>query len=153
MYKLTFFIKQTLSITQERRASALWYLLLAVVIGLTGCRQGMVSSNASARGERLEVKLGEIKEVTVSGLITNPVELVGTSENKEVVEVSRRRLTAAKDTVTPSDSGPAVFEIKGVTPGTARVTFSEKRMDGKGKEKIRKAYVVKVVPGNQTQKP
>ncbi|GAA4465660.1 hypothetical protein GCM10023189_46610 [Nibrella saemangeumensis] len=147
MYISTFFIKK-----HPYRTPACWVkgvnllFLVGLGIGWTGCSQHLQSNNASNRGERLEVKIGEIKEVALPGIIVNPVELIGTSENKEIVEVSRRRLTAPVDTLKPSDSGPSVFEIKGITTGTARVTFSEKRTDGKGREKIRKAYVVKVVP-------
>ncbi|GAA4409953.1 hypothetical protein GCM10023187_33980 [Nibrella viscosa] len=147
MYSSTFFIKKFNSRTPAFRVKGVTFLLLFVlIIGWTGCRRQLQSNNASNRGERLEVKIGEIREVALPGALITPVELVGTSENKEIVEVSRRRLTAPIDTLRPSDPGPAVFEIKGVTTGTARVTFSEKRTDGKGKEKLRKAYVVKVVP-------
>ncbi|GAB2545844.1 hypothetical protein GCM10027085_41840 [Spirosoma aerophilum] len=95
--------------------------------------------------KRLKVSVGEIKEITLSGRGTNGSELIGTSDNQEVVEVSRQQLAPAVDTLRQANASPTVFQIKGVTVGTANVIFSTKPMNQSGSGQTVRTYVVQVV--------
>ncbi|GAB3703379.1 hypothetical protein GCM10027592_33290 [Spirosoma flavus] len=89
--------------------------------------------------------VGEIKEVSLPGQGDGSTELIGTSDNQEVVEVSRQQLAPAVDTLSRGKTGPAVFQIKGVTSGTANVIFSAKPINQSGSGQPVRTYVVQVV--------
>ncbi|WP_128546833.1 hypothetical protein [Larkinella soli] len=114
--------------------------LLFSALGLS-----LLTACSSGRQQRIRVEVGEVREVKLSGRGDASLQLIGTSENNEVVEVSKRLVSPAVDTLQPRNAGPSVFEIKGVTNGTARVVFSEKPAGEAGPGKVRKRYLVQVV--------
>lgn len=72
-------------------------------------------------------------------------QLTATSDNQEVVDVSRKPKTPTTGSEPKTaDSGSATFLIKGVTVGTANVVFSEKQIGADGDGQVRKSYVVSV---------
>ncbi|GAB3940791.1 hypothetical protein GCM10028805_03140 [Spirosoma harenae] len=99
----------------------------------------------SAAKKRLKIEVGEIKEISLPGQSDGTAELIGTSDNQEIVEVSRRQLAPAVDTVKRADQGPSVFQIKGVTVGTANVVFTTKPLGSAGAGETIRTYVVQVV--------
>ncbi|WP_460913425.1 hypothetical protein [Spirosoma areae] len=118
-------------------------LLTGLLFGLVACsRQGQMDAGAK---KRLRIEVGEIKEVSLPNTGDSSSELIGTSDNQEVVEVSRRQLAPAVDTLSRTNSGPTVFQIKGVTTGTANVVFSTKPMNQAGSGQTIRTYVVRVV--------
>ncbi|RIV23844.1 hypothetical protein DYU11_12835 [Fibrisoma montanum] len=119
------------------------YTLL--IAGLSACATGKNGNENTGRQQRLRVAVGEIKEIRLASQGDSTIQLIGSSDNTEVVEVSRRQLAPPVDTLTRDNSGPAIFEIKGVTTGTAKVVFSEKRAGEQGSGQPRKTYVVQVV--------
>lgn len=115
-------------------------LLTALLLtGLSACR----SDKSVGRQTRIRLTVGEIREVSLPGRGDSTVQLIGSSDNQEVVDVSRRQLAPAVDTL-QTGSGPTVFQIKGITVGTANVIFSEKRTGETGSGQARKTYVVQV---------
>ncbi|SOD78482.1 hypothetical protein [Spirosoma fluviale] len=109
----------------------------------------MVACNRTGQSDmgskkRLKVSVGEIKEVSLPNRGDAGSELIGTSDNQEVVEVSRRQLAPAVDTLTRANTGPTVFQIKGVTVGTANVTFTTRAMTASGNGQPVRTYVVQV---------
>ncbi|GAB3033159.1 hypothetical protein [Spirosoma pulveris] len=112
------------------------------IFGLAACnRSGQ--SDAGAK-KRMQVSVGEIKEVSLPNRGDAGSELIGTSDNQEVVEVSRRQLAPAVDTLNRANAGPTVFQIKGVTVGTANVTFATRPMTASGNGQTIRTYVVQV---------
>ncbi|AKD58359.1 hypothetical protein SD10_05890 [Spirosoma radiotolerans] len=103
------------------------------------------SQSGAGSQKKLRVSVGEIKEISVPSRGDNSLELIGTSDNQEVVEVSRQQLAPAVDTLKRTGAGPTVFQIKGVTVGTANVTFSAKPMNAAGSGQPLRTYVVQVV--------
>ncbi|MBO0949011.1 hypothetical protein J2I46_10485 [Fibrella sp. HMF5405] len=98
-----------------------------------------------ADGQKLRLNVGDIQEVTINTRADTTWQLAATSDNQEVVDVSR------KQTMTSTGSGSAsvqarraVFLIKGVTAGTARVVFTEKQAGANGDGQLKKTYVVTV---------
>ncbi|QMW06818.1 hypothetical protein H3H32_01875 [Spirosoma foliorum] len=91
----------------------------------------------------MRVSVGEIKEVSLSTESDSAAELIGTSDNQEVVEVSRPQLAPAVDTLTNKKS-PMVFQIKGVTVGTANVIFTTKPLNQAGSGQTIRTYIVQV---------
>ncbi|MBC7922761.1 MAG: hypothetical protein H7Z75_16905 [Ferruginibacter sp.] len=117
-------------------------LLLAGLSACNGLRTNG-SDEPSGRAKRMRVVVGEIREIGLPSRGDTTLQLVGTSENQEIVEVSRREL--ASEDGEPGKTAPAVFLVKGVTNGTAKVVFSEKRTGEEGPGRIRKTYLVEVV--------
>ncbi len=87
--------------------------------------------------------VGEIKEISVAPTDT-ALAMTGISDNSEVVDVSAKQATGTGLTNTTT-AGQSTFLIKGVTIGTARVVFSEKRPGTAGEGLVRRSYVVQVV--------
>ncbi|GAB3750767.1 hypothetical protein [Spirosoma pomorum] len=102
------------------------------------------STKSGGTPKQVQLSVGDIKEITVPRRGDSSMQLIGTSDNQEVVDVSRRELAPAVDTLQRQPSGPTVFQLKGITAGTANVTFSEKRSDEVGNGKIIRTYVVRV---------
>lgn len=108
------------------------------MVGFIACGQHGVSGPQT----RLRVAVGQIKEVTLSASSDSTRQLVATSDNSEIVDVSPKEVaTAATGTV---KSPTNTFLIKGVTVGTARVVFTETQANTPGPGPIRKAYSVRV---------
>jgi hypothetical protein len=122
-------------------AGSFWLILL--LTGSLACSQNSQTDTGEKR--KLKVTVGEIKEVSLPSRGDGSSELIGTSDNQEVVEVSRQQLAPAVDTLKRDNSGPAVFQIKGITVGTANVVFSAKPLNQTGSGQTVRTYVVQVV--------
>ena len=73
-------------------------------------------------------------------------QLSAASDNQEVVDVSRKpSMLLSENKVAVAEKGQAVFLIKGVTIGTAKVVFSEKQIGATGDGQVKKTYRVTVV--------
>lgn len=118
-------------------------IFLGFLFTALSCSHTGVSDTGTKK--RLRVSVGEIKEISMSGRGDSGAELIGTSDNQEVVEVSRQQLAPAVDTLRRTNPGSAVFQIKGVTVGTANVVFSTKPMNQSGSGQAIRTYVVQVV--------
>lgn len=137
-------IPTLLSISTARRFGQLIKRLMPVLLltGLLACSQTGQTDGGTKR--KLKVAVGEIKEVSLPSQGDGSSELIGTSDNQEVVEVSRQQLAPAVDTLKRDKSGPTVFQIKGVTIGTANVVFSTKPLNQTGSGQAIRTYVVQV---------
>lgn len=117
-------------------------LLVCLFAVLSACS---ANRSDSAKGQRMRLMVGDIKEVTINARPDSTNQLTATSDNQEVVDVSRKPTDAtAPNGPQLSTAGPVVFLIKGVTAGTARVVFSEKPIGAEGTGQVRKTYVVTV---------
>ncbi|RYF69908.1 MAG: hypothetical protein EOO39_16690 [Cytophagaceae bacterium] len=120
-------------------ALALMACLFAVMMSCTTDRTGLGS------GQKLRLNVGDIREVTVPTRVDTTWQLAATSDNQEVVDVSRKQsVTATGGSMTAMPMGSAVFLIKGVTAGTARVVFTEKQLGANGDGQVKKTYTVTV---------
>lgn len=109
-----------------------------VLSSLSACNR----SGSTSDGQRMRVSVGEIKEVSLS----SRAQLVATSDNQEVVDVSQRTFTSADSSAMQrGQSVSTVFLVKGVSTGTARVILSEKTTGEAGPGRTRKTYTVQVV--------
>ena len=117
-------------------------VFLWLTIGQLACSQTSQSDSGSKKSLRISV--GEIKEVSLPSRGDDSSELIGTSDNQEVVEVSRQQLAPAVDTLKRNGGGPTIFQIKGVTVGTANVVFATKPMNQTGSGQPIRTYVVQV---------
>jgi hypothetical protein len=115
-------------------------LSISLLISTSAC----TSTKSAGRQKQVQLSVGSIKEITVPRQGNSAWQLIGTSDNQEVVDVSRRELAPAVDTLRRQPTGPAVFQLKGITAGTANVTFSEKNPDEAGNGKTIRTYVVRV---------
>lgn len=104
------------------------------------------SANPSGSGpqKKLRISIGEIKEISLPGRGDGTSELIGASDNQEVVEVSRQQLAPAVDTLTRDNSRPTIFQIKGITAGTANVVFTTKPLNQTGNGQPIRTYIVQV---------
>ena len=119
---------------------SLLLLITSAIISVNAYQRDQPSSGSR---KKIKVAVGEIKEISMPGRGNGSFELVGTSDNQEVVEVSRQQLAAAVDTLKRSN-GPTVFQIKGVTIGTANVVFSKKPINQISVGEVVRTYVVQV---------
>lgn len=117
--------------------------VIGLTIGLLACSKSSQLGTGSQK--KLRVSVGEIKDISVPSRGDSSVELIGTSDNQEVVEVSRQQLAPAVDTLKRTGASPTVFQIKGVTVGTANVIFSAKPMNTTGSGQPLRTYIVQVV--------
>ncbi|GAB4033094.1 hypothetical protein [Spirosoma gilvum] len=115
------------------------YLLLLVPIGFWACSHPNTGSK-----KKLTIEVGQIKEISMPSRGDGNSELIGMSDNQEIVEVSRQQLAPAVDTLKRPNDGPTVFQIKGVTVGTANVVFSTKPLNQSGAGQPIRTYVVQV---------
>lgn len=92
----------------------------------------------------MTIAVGDIKEVSLSGSGDGATELIGTSDNQEIVDVSRRELAPAVDTLKRTDTGPTVFQIKGITVGKANVIFTKQAIGATGNGQPVRTYIVEV---------
>ena len=125
------------------RKLTIYASIISLIISFLACSKNGQSSTGSQK--KLRVSVGEIKEISVPSRGDNSVELIGTSDNQEVVEVSRQQLAPAVDTLKRTGASPTVFQIKGVTVGTANVIFSAKPMNATGSGQPLRTYIVQVV--------
>ncbi|MEZ0610633.1 hypothetical protein ACAW74_19115 [Fibrella sp. WM1] len=117
-------------------------MLLGSLFAVTmACTTGRTDG---ATGPKIRLQVGDIKEITMTTRADTSWQLTATSDNQEVVDVSRKQPIATTGSPQASATGPAVFLIKGVTVGTARVVFSEKQAGSSGDGQVRKTYTVVV---------
>ncbi|WP_460978214.1 hypothetical protein [Spirosoma knui] len=122
-------------------AWAIRFTICIVLISVSACSRTAQTGPQS----KLRLEVGQIKEVTLSASGDGSTQLVGTSDNQEVVDVTRKQPgPESTATIQTGDSGPIVFLIKGVTVGKANVTFSEKKTGEEGSGQAKKTYVVEV---------
>ena len=119
---------------------SLFLLITSVIISASTYQSNQPGSGSR---KKMKVAVGEIKEISMPSRGDGSFELVGTSDNQEVVEVSRQQLAPAVDTL-KRDNGPTVFQIKGVTIGTANVVFSKKPINQISIGEVVRTYVVQV---------
>jgi hypothetical protein len=112
-------------------------LAIALGLGLAAC--------TTTRPQKLRLHAGEIKEVTLRAPADTSRRLLATSENPEVVDVSRKQAVAEGITPGPNPAGSQIYLVKGVTAGTVRVVFSEKQPGEEGQGRVRRTYRVEVV--------
>ena len=118
-------------------------LLICLLTLLSACS---TNRSDSAKGQRMRLAVGDISEVTINARADTTYQLTATSDNQEVVDVSRKPTDATAPNGPPSTAErPVVYLVKGVTAGTARVVFSEKPMGAEGTGKVKKTYAVTVV--------
>ncbi len=116
------------------------FRLLLLVVGLAAC--GRTQPPGAGPQQRMRLTVGEIREISLPSPADTTVTLAGSSDNSEVVDVSPKQTAGA---VQPTAPGTRIFLIKGVTIGTARVVFSEKRTGTAADGPARKTYLVQVV--------
>ncbi len=124
------------------RTPLLPVVLLAV---LTACG-GAGGSTSAGGAKRLRLEVGKIKEVDFRLGPDTTLQLYSSSENKEIVDVSRAE-SAPEDVAARPAKGTdrAVFYIKGISPGRANVVFTEKKNDQDGPGRTLSTYNVEVV--------
>lgn len=113
-------------------------LLASLLASMAACTTGRTGP---ASGQKIRLNVGDIKEVNIATRADTTWQLLATSDNQEVVDVSRKPPIAKASGGRP---GTAVFLIKGVTVGTARVVFSEKQLGANGDGQVKKTYTVTV---------
>ncbi len=117
-------------------------VLFWFMFSLLACSQ--TGQPSSGDQKKLRISVGEIKDLSLSSRGDGSSELIGTSDNQEVVDVSRQQLAPAVDTLNRNNTGPTIFQIKGITAGTANVVFSKKPSGGTGPGEVVRTYVVQV---------
>lgn len=124
------------------RQSCRSVLLMGLFAVINACT---ATQSDSAKGQRMRLTVGDIEEVTIPARPDTAYQLTATSDNQEVVDVSRKPTDAtAPNGPTTATAGPTIFLIKGVTAGTARVVFFENPVGATGSGQIKKTYVVTV---------
>ncbi len=114
--------------------------IILLVLSLSACNRTGQSTN----GQRMRLSVGEIKEVAMPS--RKGAQLVGTSENQEIVDVSQRPFTSADSVaMQQGQSVSTVFLVKGVSTGTAKLFFSDKTTGEDGSGRPRRTYAVQVV--------
>ncbi len=116
--------------------------LIAFLLYLSGCR--VSNSATSGTTKKMSIAVGDIKEISLPADGDGSMELIGTSDNQEIVDVSRRELAPAVDTLKRMNTGPTVFQIKGITAGKANVVFTKQAMGATGNGQPVRTYVVQV---------
>lgn len=127
----------------SRRVGRLLRVLVSISL-LLGAGSACTSSGA-IRPKKLRLYVGEIKEIALRSPADTTRRLLATSENPEVVDVSRQQSVSEGITPTTAPSGPLNFLLKGVTAGTVRVVFSEKPAGLPAQDRVVKTYLVEVV--------
>ncbi|WP_020602203.1 hypothetical protein [Spirosoma spitsbergense] len=116
--------------------------LICLTIYLPGCSAG--NSSSSGTTKKMSISVGDIREISLPGSGDGSMELIGTSDNQEIVDVSRRELAPAVDTLKRMDTGSTVFQIKGITAGKANVVFRKQAMGATGNGQPVRTYIVQV---------
>jgi hypothetical protein len=123
-------------------------LLFASILYLSAC--GGLSNKGgytfSENSKRLNLEVGDIKEITVKSSRDSTWQIIGASDNKEIVDVTSKQDPSEETTTNKiPDNGSLTFLVKGVTNGRIRIIFSEKRIGETGSGRILKTYLVDVV--------
>lgn len=122
---------------------ARFFLLIILIVQASACnRQGTsTTENAAQKPRNIRLVAGEIKEVRLPVPADTTFQLVASSENNEIVDVSKQT-DEQTQTQRPEKE---TFLIKGITPGTVKVTFSRKKVDEEGAGDVTQTYLVRVV--------
>ncbi len=132
--------------TPTNGATLYRYYALTVLACLFALMSACTASRESTKGQKLRLSVGEIKEVNLATRADTTWQITATSDNQEVVDITRKPPIATTGNGTNTlPTGLAVFLIKGVTIGTAQVVFSEKQMGADGTGRVKKTYRVTVV--------
>ncbi len=118
-------------------------LLLVTLLAACGGSGGGTSAGGT---KRLRLEVGKIKEVDFRLGPDTTLHLYSSSDNKEIVDVSRAESSPDDVAVRPAKGDDrALFYIKGVSPGRASVVFSEKKTGQEGPGRTLSTYAVEVV--------
>ncbi len=115
-------------------------ILLILLAMLSACSIG----HHPGSQKRLRVAVGQIKEISLPNRGDSSTELIGMSDNQEIVDVSRQQLAPAVDTLKRTGASATRFQIKGITVGTANVIFSIKALNQMGSGQMVRTYMVQV---------
>jgi hypothetical protein len=141
--------EESVTFRQKERILFLRVLLLFLFIsGICACGNPAQKDayTFSEKARRIKLNVGDIKEITMTSQKDSSWTMVGSSENKEIVDVtSKEDPSEETTTATIPDNGSLVFLVKGVTNGSVRVTFAEKRKGETGPGRTLKTYLVDVV--------
>jgi uncharacterized membrane protein len=81
--------------------------------------------------EKIELKTGEIKSVSLPNRGSRGLMLVYHIEDSTVIDISRKEIKSQEEIsslkLKPGDTVPAIFLIKGKKAGVTSIHFSEKR--------------------------
>ncbi|HEX8531559.1 MAG TPA: hypothetical protein VF646_16115 [Cytophagales bacterium] len=120
-------------------------LAIGLVTLLAGCGGSGGGAPAGAT-QRLRLEVGKIKEVDFRLGPDTSLHLYSSSDNKEIVDVSRAESSPDDGAARPAKGDDrALFYIKGVSPGRASVVFSEKKTGQEGPGRTLSTYAVEVV--------
>ena len=129
-----------------RAAAAPIVFLLAALLPVFLGACGSSGSSVSGGAKRLRLEVGKIKEVDFRLGPDTTLHLYSSSDNKEIVDVSRAESSPDDVAVRPAKGADrALFYIKGISPGKANVVFSEKKSDQEGPGRTLSTYAVEVV--------
>lgn len=117
-----------------------FFLLIALIVTSACNRQG---NNTAEKPKRIRLVAGQIKEVSIPAPKDTTIQVVASSENNEIVDVSPQASTTGQENT--GRKSKATFLIKGITAGAVKVVFSEKKINEEGAGNIRKTYQVQVV--------
>ena len=117
-------------------------LLLTLLAGCGGSGSGTSAGSA----KRLRLEVGKIKEVDFRLGPDTTLQLYSSSDNKEIVDVSRAESSPEDVAARPAKgTDRALFYIKGISPGRASIVFSEKKNGQEGPGRVLSTYAVEVV--------
>lgn len=118
------------------------FLLLALLAEISACnRQGSVTTESSSqKPKRIRLVVGQIREVHLPVPSDTTIQLTASSENNEIVDVTRQTTLQTK-----RGKKKALFLIKAITGGAVKVIFSQKGINEEGAGNILKTYQVQVV--------
>ena len=125
------------------------FVLVCLLALMGACNASRTEPN---KGQRMRLNVGEINEISMDTRQDTTWQLMATSDNQEVVDVTRKPLATITGNgvnnganTAMATGGSVAFLIKGVTAGTARVVFSEKQAGEEGPGRVKRAYFVTVV--------
>ena len=134
--------------TQKLQKQVSVVVLTLFCCSLAACG-GMSSKNGytfSEPSKKIKLAVGEIKEIRLTSQRDSTWQVASSSENKEIVDVTDKADTTEETTTsTVPDQGNMVFLVKGVTPGSVKISFAEKQKEEEGPGRILKTYQVEVV--------
>jgi hypothetical protein len=119
------------------------FLSLLFILAVAACnRQGASNSLTTAqKPKNIRLVVGKIKEVYMPMPADTTIQLLASSENNEIVDVSKQ----SSEQPQTERQLKETFLIKGVTPGTVKVIFSRKKVNEEGAGDIIQTYLVRVV--------
>ncbi len=120
--------------------------LAVLLVALLAACGGAGGGTSAGGAKRLRLEVGKIKEVDFRLSPDTSLHLYSSSDNKEIVDVSRAESSPDDLAARPAKGADrAVFYIKGVSPGRASIVFSEKKNGQEGPGRTLSTYAVEVV--------